>query len=107
MGGSDYVEVEPLFFREVGGQDMLVFREDDQGRITYGSVHSVSKLAIEKLAWYESPGLHMPLLLGSTLVFLSYLITALISAIRNRRRGGDMPNRNPARPGWPAGWPWG
>jgi len=89
-GRQHYVEVEPLFFREVGGQDILVFREDEQGQITYGSVHSVSRLAIEKLAWYETPGVHMPLLMVTVLVFVSFLIAAPISAIRNRRRGGDV-----------------
>jgi CubicO group peptidase (beta-lactamase class C family) len=97
-GRQRYVEVEPLFFREVGGQDMLVFREDEQGRITFGSVHSVVMMAIEKLAWYESPGLHMPLLLGSPLIFLTMLIAAPVSAIRARRRGSDAkPQPGPAR----------
>jgi len=97
-GRQHYVEVEPLVFREVGGQDMLIFVEDEQGNITYGSVNSVPRLAIEKMAWYETPELHMPLLMITVLVFVSFLIAAPISAIRNRRRGGDAkPQPGPAR----------
>jgi len=97
-GRQQYAEVEPLVFREVGGQDMLIFVEDEQGNITYGSVNSVPRLAIEKMAWYETPGFHMPLLMVTVLVFVSFLIAAPISAIRNRRRGGDTkPQPSPAR----------
>ena len=97
-GRQQYAEVEPLVFREVGGQDMLIFVEDEQGNITYGSVNSVPRLAIEKMAWYETPGFHMPLLMVTVLVFVSFLIAALISAIRNRRRGGDTkPQTAPVR----------
>jgi hypothetical protein len=74
----------------------MIFREDEQGQITYGSVHSVSRIAIEKLAWYETPGFHMPLLMVTVLVFVSFLIAVPISAIRNRRRGVDTEAR-PAR----------
>jgi len=97
-GRQQYVEVEPLVFHEVGGQDKLIFVEDEQGNITYGSVNSVPRLAIEKMAWYETPGLHMPLLMVTVLVFISFLIATPISTIRNRRRGGDAkPQPGPAR----------
>jgi len=92
-GRQHYVEVEPLVFREVGGQDMMIFREDEQGQITYGSVHSVPRIAIEKLAWHETPGFHMPLLMVTVLVFVSFLIAVPISALRNRRRGVDTEAR--------------
>jgi len=97
-GRQQYVEVEPLVFHEVGGQDKLIFVEDEQGNITYGSVNSVPRLAIEKMAWYETPGLHMPLLMVTVLVFISFLIATPISTSRNRRRGGDAkPQPGPAR----------
>lgn len=63
-GEQKWVEVEPLVFHEIGGQDMVIFEEDDQGRITRGYIHSVPRMVIEKLLWYETPGFHMPLLLG-------------------------------------------
>jgi CubicO group peptidase (beta-lactamase class C family) len=88
-GQQRWVEVEPLVFHEMGGQDMVIFEEDDQGRIIRAFVHSQPRMAIEKLAWYESAGLHMPLLLGTVLVFLTMLIAAPVAAIRARRRGGE------------------
>jgi CubicO group peptidase (beta-lactamase class C family) len=88
-GQQRWVEVEPLVFHEVGGQDMVIFEDDDQGRIIRAFVHSQPRMTIEKLAWHESPGLHMPLLLGSVLVFLTMVIAAPVSAIRARRRGSE------------------
>lgn len=93
-GQQQYVEVEPLVFHEVGGQDMVIFEEDDQGRISQAFIHSVPRMTIEKLAWYESPGLHMPLLLVSALIFLSMVIVAVVSIIRNLRRDSETEPRS-------------
>ena len=87
-GEQKWVEVEPLVFHEIGGQDMVIFEEDDQGPITRGYIHSVPRMVIEKLLWYETPGFHMPLLLGCILIFLSMIITGLINLIRRRRPEG-------------------
>jgi hypothetical protein len=88
-GQQQWVEVEPLLFHEVDGQDMVIFEEDDQGRIVRAFIHSQPRIALERLAWYESPGLHMPLLLGTVLIFLATVIAAPVSAIRARRRRGE------------------
>ena len=89
-GQQQWVEVEPLIFHEVGVQDMVIFEEDNQGSIIRAFIHSVPRMTIEKLAWYESPGLHMPLILGTVLVLLSMVIAAPVSALRARRRGGKV-----------------
>jgi hypothetical protein len=89
FGEQRFVEVEPLVFREVDGQDMLIFREDDQGRITHGYLNSLVITAVEKLAWYQSPGIHQALLLICNLVFLTTLIAALVSTIQIRRGRGE------------------
>lgn len=61
-----FVPVEPLVFKQISGGlqsigglqidlgDTLVFREDEDGRITYGLV-PLQNSAFEKLAWYEGP----------------------------------------------------
>ena len=94
------MEVEPLFFLQVGGDQLggteMVFREDDQGRITHFFTGFAPQWAFEKLSWYETPGFHMALALGCVLIFLSLVIVALIGFIRDRRRGDD---REPARRG--------
>jgi len=87
------IEVEPMYFRLEDTDFGVVFREDDQGRITHMFTGFVPEWSLEKLSWYETPDFHMVLALGCVLIFLSLLIAASISAIRDRRRDGD---RDPA-----------
>jgi CubicO group peptidase (beta-lactamase class C family) len=99
---SRFVEVEPLYFRQVDGTFGIAFREDDRGRITHMFTDLAPHVAFEKLDWYETRGFHMVLALGCVLVFLSMIPVALIRAIRDRRLGGD---RKPApRGARVAGW---
>jgi CubicO group peptidase (beta-lactamase class C family) len=91
-----FVEVEPLYFRQVDGQFGMVFREDDRGRITHVYTDLMPQYTAVKLNWYETPGFNLPLLLVCVLVFLSMIPVAVIRFIRNRRLGGD---RKPASRG--------
>jgi len=93
FGKSRFVEVEPLYFRQVDGLFGIAFREDDRGRITHLFADIAPHMTFEKLDWYETLGFHMALTLGCVLVFLSMIPVALIRAIRNRRLSGD---RKPA-----------
>ena len=79
-----FVEVEPLYFRQVDGPFSLVFREDERGRITHMFVDFVPQYAAVRLDWYETPGFNMALLLGCILIFLSTVPVAVIRLIRNR-----------------------
>jgi hypothetical protein len=92
MSGSEwrFVEVEPLYFRQVGGPFAIVFREDERGRITHLFTDLMPQYAEIKLAWYETPGFNMALALGCVLIFLSMIPVAAIRAIRNRRLSGDQ-----------------
>lgn len=98
MGGPEwrFVEVAPLYFRQVDGPFAMVFREDDRGRITHLFTDITPQYAAVKLDWYETPGFNMALALGCVLVFLSVIPAAVIRFIRNRRHGDD---RRPASPG--------
>jgi hypothetical protein len=84
-----FVEVEPLYFRQVDGPSALVFREDDQGRITHMFTDLIPQWAYEKLNWYETPGFNMVLGLGCALLFLFTIPVVAVRAIRNRRLSGD------------------
>jgi CubicO group peptidase (beta-lactamase class C family) len=88
-----FVEVEPLYFRQVDVPFGIVFREDDQGRITHMFTDSTPMFAFEKLKWYETPAFNMALALGCVLMFLSMIPAVLIRFIRNRRLSSD---RKPA-----------
>jgi CubicO group peptidase (beta-lactamase class C family) len=85
-----FVEVEPLYFRQVDGQFAIVFHEDDRGHITHMFTNITPMYAYEKLNWYETPGFNMPLLLVCILGFLSMLPVALVRAIRNRLTNNDQ-----------------
>jgi CubicO group peptidase (beta-lactamase class C family) len=89
-----FVEVEPLYFRQVDAPFYIVFREDDRGRITHLFTDYTPQFGFERLNWYETPGFNMALFIGCVLVFLSMIIIALIRAIRNRRQTG-VQERNP------------
>jgi CubicO group peptidase (beta-lactamase class C family) len=84
---KQWVEVEPLIFREVGGQETLVFREDSQGGITHMFLSKRPHVAFIKLAWYEAPMFHYILLGVSMVFFLSALIVWPVNALRNSLKG--------------------
>ncbi len=84
-----FVEVKPLYFRQVNGPFGILFREDDQGRITHMFTDITPMFAFEKLRWYETPAFNMALALGCVLMFVSMIPVVLIRFIRNRRSSGD------------------
>jgi CubicO group peptidase (beta-lactamase class C family) len=85
-----FVEVEPLYFRQVDGPFSMVFREDGRGRITHMFIDFVPQYAAVRLNWYETPGFSMALLLGCVLIFLSVIPAAVIRWILNRRRSSAL-----------------
>jgi CubicO group peptidase (beta-lactamase class C family) len=89
VGKERFVEVEPLYFRQIDGPFGIAFREDDRGRITHLFTDRMTYVAYDKLGWYETRGFHLALALGSILIFLSMIPAAAIRAIRNRRLSGD------------------
>jgi CubicO group peptidase (beta-lactamase class C family) len=82
-----FVEVKPLYFRQVDGPFHILFRKDDQGHITRMFTDYTPMLAFEKLRWYETPAFNMSLALGCVLMFVSMIPVVLIRFIRNRRQG--------------------
>jgi hypothetical protein len=90
LGGQNrqFVEVEPLYFRDLTGQFGLVFQEDGAGRITGAYTDLMPQYGLIKLAWYESSRFNMALLLLCTLVFLSIVPIALVRGFRGRAKSG-------------------
>jgi hypothetical protein len=82
-----FVEVEPLYFRQVDGSFALVFREDDRGRITHMFTDVMPQYAAIRTPWYELPSFNMPLVVVSVLLFISVLIVVPVQAVIDRRRG--------------------
>jgi len=79
-----FVEVEPLYFRQVDGPFSMFFREDDQGRITYMFTDFVPQYGFVKLDWYETSAFNMVSIQICFLLLLSMLPVGLIRAIQNR-----------------------
>ena len=80
-----FIEVEPLLFQMEDDQELLTFRFDEQGQATHAFSNLDPTSAFEKLAWYESPLLHFPLLGVSYLFLLSELAAASIRFFRRKR----------------------
>src|ERR671916_273335 len=91
-----FVEVKPLYFRQVDGQFGMIFREDEGGRITQMYTDLIPQYTGVKLAWYETPGFNLPLLRAGVLVFLPMIPVAVLRFIRTPRPGGG---RKPASRG--------
>jgi CubicO group peptidase (beta-lactamase class C family) len=86
-GGSElrFVEVEPLYFRQVDGSLSIVFRQNVQSRIASLFFDLIPHYGYVKMEWYETPGFHMMLAQVCILLFLSMLPVGLVRSIRNRR----------------------
>jgi len=85
-----FVEVDPLYFRQVDGPFSVVFREDDRGRITHLFTDIMPQYAEVKLNWYETRGFNIALAMGSVMLFLSMIPIALVRFIRDRRRSDNQ-----------------
>jgi len=88
-GQSKFIKVEPLLFRQANGDELLAFRADDRGRITHAFFDSDPAVALEKLAWHETPALHVVVLAVGGVCLQSALVVGLVAWVRNRRRGGE------------------
>jgi len=93
-GITYWVEVAPHTFREVDGDGMLAFHEDEAGRITH-LTPPFTFIGSYKLPWYGAPTFHW-LVLGLGLLCL---VVALVSALRNWKadRAGEAGPRRARR----------
>jgi CubicO group peptidase (beta-lactamase class C family) len=88
MGPDRYVEVASLTFAQVNGGDKVVFWEDGNGAITHFFYADFPVIGLEKLAWHETPALHLSLIGIGLLLFLGTLIGWGIVGVRGLGRGG-------------------
>lgn len=84
-------------FRRVDGSAKLAFRSDENGRVTHFFLDIVPMMAMERLAWYESPRLHQALLSFSMLLFISALVLHPIRYALQRRFSEVPPLRGRER----------
>ena len=90
-----FVEIKPLVFQEVDGQNLVVFREDDEGQVTHLFIGSLPYFAALKLTWYETPLFHFTILGIILLLFISVLrwpLSALSRRIcKQKAETSDVP----------------
>jgi hypothetical protein len=94
-GARQFIEIKPLVFKEVNGQNLVAFREDEKGHITHLFIGRLPYFAAIKLSWYETPMVHFTILGIILLVFLSVLrwpLSALSRRIcRQKEEKSDVP----------------
>jgi CubicO group peptidase (beta-lactamase class C family) len=88
---TQWVEIAPLVFRQVDGQETAVFREDSQGRITHLFKGNYPIVGFNRLTWYDTLPFHYGLLVGSIVLFLSALILWPIGWLVARWKGTRRP----------------
>jgi len=103
LGTKRWMEVSPLFFREVGGQGTLLFMDDAKGRIRHAYMPDFL-MVMEKLKWYKTPFFHYSLLGFCIVLFLSAALGWPLGAISRRLCSRDRDRKKfPSFPKWIAG----
>ncbi len=82
-GAKQYIEVEPLVFRELDGRNLVVFKENSTGRITHMFLGRSPYVAGIKMKWHQKPLLHI-VWLGVTLFFFVSTLIWPLGALRRR-----------------------
>jgi hypothetical protein len=90
IGIGRYVEIEPLLFQLIDGQEVYaVFREDANGDIKYLLFGGTG--SYEKVPWYESQPFHQRLIVIMGLLFLSAIVFWPLSHFIHRRKVDSFP----------------
>jgi len=85
------LEVAPLIFHPTNGQNVLIFREDSQGQVTYMFSDSAPYTAFVKLHWYETPAFHGSLLGICLFIFLTVVLRPNHALYIRRRIRVNLP----------------
>lgn len=85
---QQYVEIEPLLFREVDGPNRLAFEENEDGDITHLFMDSLPFMPFERKAWYETVGTSTAILGLGYLLCITMMCSAVIRRKSNRTLSG-------------------
>lgn len=87
-GQKHYVEVAPLLFQQIDGDDVLLFRENSQGQVEFAFSSDYPTFAFQRAPWYENPTMHKTALSAGILLLISALLASIGRLLRRRK----MPN---------------
>jgi CubicO group peptidase (beta-lactamase class C family) len=96
-GSKRFVEVAPDFFREVRGQDALLFRRDPQGRVSEAIFGEVPIYTYERLTWWERPAFNQALLVACAGLFGSTLLIPAATSVLGHLRRRPVAQKNRGR----------
>lgn len=84
LDNARFVEVEPLVFRQVDDDTLLVFHENKSGKISEALLSSAPLTALIKNRWFETSIFNMGLLGLCMILLLSFPISRLVLFFVNR-----------------------
>ncbi|MER7751523.1 serine hydrolase domain-containing protein [Kitasatospora sp. NPDC097643] len=89
---THWTQIQPGLFQEVGGTAQVAFQTDRDGDVVALLTDSDPTIAYQPLAWYQAPGLHQKLALGSlavlALTVLGWMIGAVLRRLRHKGPAG-------------------
>jgi CubicO group peptidase (beta-lactamase class C family) len=94
LGGRDqtWVERRPGVYESVGGDEILVFRFDEDGRATHMFRGNFGPSTYERVPWYESLSVTLGVLGGGFLAFLTVVLLWVGAPVWRRVRGRPAPS---------------
>lgn len=86
-----WVETAPLVYREQAGQNKMVFRDDENGRISHLFLSNLPVIAFERVGRLAAPAFQVALAAVTNLLFLAAVILWPLAAFVRRRHGITLP----------------
>ncbi len=87
-----------LSFRQIDGDERLVFRQDEEGRISHLFLDSFPPIAFVRLGALETPALHWGVLAASLTVLISAAVLWPSKALSRRRQEPSVARPRPDPP---------
>ncbi len=81
-------EIAPMQFREAGGQDVLVFKPDENGRMQM--IIPYPFMTFQKVGLWQNSKLMLPILVVSLIVMLLTLVLWFVAWLVRRHYGGKL-----------------
>ena len=82
-----YVEVEPLLFKQIDGRQTIAFKENEEGEITHMFLGAFPFMPTYRVSWYETPAFSLAIV-GLGVLFS---ITTMVSAFYHRKESKTAP----------------
>lgn len=82
LGTKAFAEKEPGVFHEVGGQEKIIFREEEGGQVRYAFYGAFPEMAFVKLRGHQTPSFHYLVAGVSVMLFITAALGWPVGALR-------------------------